>query len=152
MDAQKGGGGCIRTRGGWVYRSVHFVQATSGPPQHSAMVFVFCFMSLLCLFLHVIHSSKLQPQILSSFHHHRHLRAPRPKDTMVLVVKVSHPEHGDYFLASLEARRSTVNASNETASIGHVVRYGHQCVWWCWERTMILSRKNNDDEFIHDSE
>lgn len=54
--------------------------------------------------------------------HHRHLRAPEPKHTLYLQVGVSHPRMGDFFHASLEARRSTVNARSEAAGLATLLR------------------------------
>ncbi|GLC77762.1 hypothetical protein PLESTB_000958100 [Pleodorina starrii] len=54
-----------------------------------------------------------------------HLEAPEPSDRLKLVVRASHPEHGDYFYANLVGRRSDRPARvNEEAGLGALTRYG----------------------------
>ncbi|GFR43305.1 hypothetical protein Agub_g4371 [Astrephomene gubernaculifera] len=78
-----------------------------------------------------------------------HLEAPEPSDRLHLVVRASHPTHGDYFYAGLTARRcgaavhsgaATTRPSpqhpqqqlsaglhacvNEEAGLGSLLRYG----------------------------
>lgn len=70
------------------------------------------------------------------------LRAPAPRDTLVLVVSVTHPHLGDFFFASLEARHSKVNARSECAGLQLAARYAFMpqriALWIYWEAVRLL--------------
>lgn len=56
----------------------------------------------------------------------RHLEAPEPRDTLKLVVRATHPVHGDYFYADLLARAAPPGrraARNEEAGLGVALSY-----------------------------
>lgn len=55
-----------------------------------------------------------------------HLEAPEPRDTLKLVVRATHPVHGDYFYADLLARAAPPGrraARNEEAGLGVALSY-----------------------------
>ncbi len=57
---------------------------------------------------------------------HRHLEAPEPTDTLRLVVRATHPVHGDYFYADLLARAAPPGrraARNEEAGLAAALSY-----------------------------
>ncbi|KXZ45789.1 hypothetical protein GPECTOR_50g582 [Gonium pectorale] len=53
-----------------------------------------------------------------------HLKAPEPAERLKLVVRASHPVHGDYFYADMVGRISDDPRRNEEAGLGRLLRYG----------------------------
>lgn len=73
------------------------------------------------------------------------LRATEPGERLFLSVGCSHPEHGDYFLATFDARPSSQpHLPNETASLRTLWRFGFQpqrvAVWIYWHAVLLLAK------------
>lgn len=71
------------------------------------------------------------------------IKATEPRERLFLSVGCSHPEHGDFFLASFDARISSQpHLPNETASLGTLWRYGFQphrvALWIYWQAVLLL--------------
>ena len=86
-----------------------------------------------------------EPIALSTLNYPRRtIKASPPTDSLSLSVSATHPEHGDYFLAALEARRdaSAPPLPNELASLTTLLRYGFQpqrvAVWIYWQAVLLL--------------
>lgn len=75
---------------------------------------------------------------------YRHIKATGPEEKLFLSVAASHPEHGDYFIAALDARRddATPALPNELASLGTLLKYGFQpqrvALWIYWQAIVLL--------------
>ena len=67
---------------------------------------------------------RLNPGHLTLFVIARHITAPEPDGRLALSVAVSHPVHGEYFIATLRAVRSRqASLRNEDAGLAILWRY-----------------------------
>ena len=73
------------------------------------------------------------------------VKAPPPTDRKIfLSVAATHPEYGEYFLATLDAKRDTSVADlpNEIASLDTLLRFGFQpqrvAAWIYWQAVVLL--------------
>jgi DUF1365 family protein len=75
----------------------------------------------------------------------RRLKATEPGERLFLSVGCSHPEMGDFFLATFDARLSSQpHLPNETASLATLWRYGFQphrvALWIYWQAAVLLCK------------
>lgn len=73
------------------------------------------------------------------------VKAPPPTGSKIfLSVAATHPEYGDYFLATLDAKRDTTapQLPNEVASVGTLLQFGFQpqrvAAWIYWQAVVLL--------------
>jgi hypothetical protein len=71
------------------------------------------------------------------------IKASDPRERLFLSVACSHPELGDFFRATFDARLSSApHLPNETASLGTLWRYGFQphrvALWIYWHAVVLL--------------
>lgn len=71
------------------------------------------------------------------------IKATEPRERLFLSVGCSHPEYGDFFLATFDARVSSQpHLPNETASLSTLWRFGFQpqrvALWIYWHAVVLL--------------
>ncbi|KAL4448927.1 hypothetical protein ABPG77_007644 [Micractinium sp. CCAP 211/92] len=71
------------------------------------------------------------------------IKATEPGERLFLSVGCTHPDYGDFFLATFDARLSAQpHLPNETASLGTLLRYGFQphrvALWIYWHAVLLL--------------